>query len=94
MSTCHTLGFLFREKESAAREDNWYRHHRSRLYGKAAQCRHGTGYQDQLIIEARDFLAAIQAGQSQWPSFRDGMEVNRVIEAVWASCDNSSWVEV
>lgn len=55
---------------------------------------HGTGYQDQLIIEARDFLAAIESGQSQWPSFRDGMEVNRVIEAVWSSCGSSSWVEV
>lgn len=55
---------------------------------------HGTGYQDQLIIEARDFLAAIQAGQSQWPTFRDGMEVNRVIDAVWASVEGSGWVDV
>jgi predicted dehydrogenase len=55
---------------------------------------HGTGYQDQLIIEARDFLAAIDAGSSQWPTFRDGMEVNRVIEALWASHERAGWVEV
>ena len=55
---------------------------------------HGTGYQDQLIIEARDFLAAIHAGHSQWPTFRDGMEVNRVIDAVWASVEGSRWVDV
>ena len=55
---------------------------------------HGTGYQDQLIIEARDFLAAVKAGQSQWPTFRDGMEVKRVIDAVWASVESSRWVDV
>jgi predicted dehydrogenase len=55
---------------------------------------HGTGYQDQLIIEARDFLSAIEKGKSQWPTFRDGMEVNQVIEAIWASYENSSWTAV
>ena len=55
---------------------------------------HGTGYQDQLIIEARDFLAAIHAGESRWPTFRDGMEVNRVIEALWASHESQGWVPV
>lgn len=55
---------------------------------------HGTGYQDQLIIEARDFLAAIHAGKSQWPTFRDGHEVNRVIDAIWSSHESKSWVSV
>jgi predicted dehydrogenase len=55
---------------------------------------HGTGYQDQLIIEARDFLAAIHAGKSRWPTFRDGLEVNKVIDAIWASHEASSWVNV
>ena len=45
---------------------------------------HGTGYQDQIIIEARDFLRAIENNQSIWPSFADGMEVNRIIEAAHA----------
>lgn len=55
---------------------------------------HGTGYQDQLIIEARDFLAAIHQGKAQWPTFRDGHEVNKVIDAIWSSHESKSWVNV
>ena len=55
---------------------------------------HGTGYQDQIIIEARDFLRAIETGQPVWPTFRDGMEVNRVIAAAHTSHHTRSWVEV
>ena len=55
---------------------------------------HGTGYQDQIIIEAKDFLEAIAAGESRWPDFREGMEVNRVIEAAHASSETRSWVSV
>ena len=40
---------------------------------------HGTGYQDQIIIEARDFLRAIETRSPVWPTFEDGMEVNQVI---------------
>jgi len=32
---------------------------------------HGTGYQDQIIIEARDFLHAIHSGEAVWPTFRE-----------------------
>ena len=55
---------------------------------------HGTGYQDQLIIEARDFLSAIAQQRSIWPSFRDGAEVNAIIEATWHSIDSRGWVSV
>ncbi len=55
---------------------------------------HGTGYQDQLIIEAKDFLNAIHAGQARWPTFRDGMEVSRVIDAMWQSHDSRQWVDI
>lgn len=55
---------------------------------------HGTGYQDQIIIEARDFLSAIATGQAIWPTFRDGMEVNRVIAAAWESAASGAWVEL
>ncbi len=55
---------------------------------------HGTGYQDQIIIEAKDFLTAIETGQNLWPSFEEGMEVNRVIAAAWASSDTRSWVNI
>ncbi len=55
---------------------------------------HGTGYQDQIIIEARDFLHAIHSGTPVWPTFRDGMEVNRVIAAAHASHAARSWVDI
>ncbi|MFY0691710.1 MAG: Gfo/Idh/MocA family oxidoreductase [Paracoccaceae bacterium] len=55
---------------------------------------HGTGYQDQIIIEARDFLAAIEAGQSLWPTFRDGLEVSEVVEAARRSSDARGWTDI
>ena len=38
---------------------------------------HGTGYQDQIIIEAHDFLKAIDTGEAIWPSFQAGLEVQQ-----------------
>ncbi|WP_439123334.1 Gfo/Idh/MocA family protein [Marivita sp.] len=55
---------------------------------------HGTGYQDQIIIEARDFLKAIETGQSVWPTFADGHEVNRIIAAAHASSSSKSWRDI
>jgi predicted dehydrogenase len=55
---------------------------------------HGTGYQDQIIIEAKDFLTAIATGKAIWPTFRDGMEVNRIIAAAQASAASGAWVEL
>lgn len=55
---------------------------------------HGTGYQDQIIIEARDFLRAIETNQSIWPSFRDGHEVNRIVTAALASSDAKTWQDI
>ena len=55
---------------------------------------HGTGYQDQIIIEARDFLQAIATNAPIWPTFHDGMLVNQVIEAAWLSHAQRRWVDV
>ena len=55
---------------------------------------HGTGYQDQIIIEARDFLAAIEGGAALWPTFRDGLAVTEVVEAVFASARSGQWTPV
>lgn len=55
---------------------------------------HGTGYQDQIVIEARDFLAAIETGRPVWPTFRDGHEVNRLIAAIRASARARAWVSL
>lgn len=53
---------------------------------------HGTGYQDQITIEARDFLQAIAEKKAIWPTFKDGMLVNQVVEAAWASHGQRHWV--
>ncbi len=55
---------------------------------------HGTGYQDQIIIEARDFLKAIETGTPVWPTFQDGMEVNQVVAAALTSSQNKTWINV
>lgn len=55
---------------------------------------HGTGYQDQIIIEAKDFLTALHSGRNIWPTFRDGHEVNRVLAAALASVDSRGWQDV
>lgn len=55
---------------------------------------HGTGYQDQIIIEARDFLAAIEAGAPAWPTFRDGLEVARIVAAARMASERKAWVRV
>lgn len=55
---------------------------------------HGTGYQDQIIIEARDFLTAIETGTSVWPTFRDGLAVAEVIAAARAAHDTGTWQHV
>jgi predicted dehydrogenase len=52
---------------------------------------HGTGYQDQIVIEARDFLSAIHGGEAPWPAFRDGLAVWRVVEAALGSARTRTW---
>jgi predicted dehydrogenase len=55
---------------------------------------HGTGYQDQIIIEARDFLKAIETNKPVWPTFRDGLMVNQAIAAAWVSSEQRRWVKL
>jgi predicted dehydrogenase len=55
---------------------------------------HGTGYGDQIVIEARDFLQAIDTGRPVFPTFRDGLEVARVLAAAARSGRQNQWVRV
>ena len=55
---------------------------------------HGTGYQDQIIIEAKDFLHAIETGEAVWPTFREGLEVARTVAAICESHRTRSWQNV
>ncbi len=55
---------------------------------------HGTGFQDQVIIEAKDFLTAIETGKNVWPTFSEGLEVARTVAAVRESHRTRSWQTV
>jgi predicted dehydrogenase len=55
---------------------------------------HGTGYCDQIIIEVRDFLNAIETGAPVFPTFLDGLEVSRVVAAAFRSNEDRRWVRV
>ena len=55
---------------------------------------HGTGYQDQIIIEAKDFLQAVESGENVWPTFRDGMLVNQIVAAALDSSKTKQWVNI
>ena len=52
---------------------------------------HGTGYQDQIIIEAKDFLDAIETGAPRWPTFRDGLAAQQIVAAARASHAARGW---
>ncbi|MEO0381326.1 MAG: Gfo/Idh/MocA family oxidoreductase [Pseudomonadota bacterium] len=55
---------------------------------------HGTGYQDQIIIEAKDFLTAIHTGQPVWPTFEDGLAVIKITDAALRSAESGTWQTV
>ncbi len=56
---------------------------------------HGTGYQDQIIIEARDFLEAVAENKPRWPTFYDGLASDRAVYAAFESSEsNSKWVDL
>ena len=55
---------------------------------------HGTGYQDQIVIEMKDWLAAIEVGGPRWPSFEEGLAVSRTIAAARRSSASRRWEAV
>ncbi|MEM9734014.1 MAG: Gfo/Idh/MocA family oxidoreductase [Pseudomonadota bacterium] len=64
-------------------------------YGNFCQgAGHGTGYQDQIIIQAAHFLRAIDKGETATPSFQAGLDVARVIDSAWRSHESRSWVTI
>ncbi len=56
---------------------------------------HLLGYEHTFTHEIRDLVLAIGAGEDPAPSFRDGLQVQRVLEAVERSAaDRSTWHDV
>ncbi|MEO0497021.1 MAG: Gfo/Idh/MocA family oxidoreductase [Pseudomonadota bacterium] len=55
---------------------------------------HGTGYVDQIIMQAAAFLKAIETGDTARPNFEDGLAVARVCDAALRSSKTRSWQTV
>ena len=55
---------------------------------------HQLGFNELKAIEIRDLLTAIAGGPAVGPDFREGWEVQRVVEAVYTSAREGRWVEV
>jgi levoglucosan dehydrogenase len=54
----------------------------------------GVGYGETKIIECHDLMAAIANGTAADPSFEDGYRIACITDAILASAEASSWVEV
>ena len=55
---------------------------------------HGTGYQDQIIIEAAHFLRAVADGSPASPDFAMGYAVHQVVAAAEESSRRRGWVDM
>jgi len=55
---------------------------------------HGTGYSAQIVIEARDFLNAIETHGAIFPTFEDGLQVSRIVAAISRSHLEGRWVRI
>ena len=54
----------------------------------------GRGIKTKSLLKQRIFLTAIEAGESKWPDFNEGLAVNRVIAATLQSSRERTWVEL
>jgi predicted dehydrogenase len=68
-----------------------HRYGNSLLFNAAAM---GTGYLDSITNQMYDLLSAIEGDGKIEPSFYDGWQVNRLIDAIVESSSNSRWVAV
>ena len=52
------------------------------------------GYEHTFVHQVADFLAGLASGEAASPTFRDALETQKVCDAVLASADSGSWVDV
>jgi predicted dehydrogenase len=55
---------------------------------------HQLGFNDLKVIEVRDLLLGLSGGPAPWPDFREGYEVQKVVDAVLRSARERRWVMV
>lgn len=55
---------------------------------------HQIGFNDLKAIEARDFLQAVAGGPRKGPDFREGYEMQKLVELAYRSAREQRWLEV
>ena len=54
----------------------------------------GLGYNEFKAIEVCDVVRSVATGKVNWPSFRDGHEIMKMVDACFKSSKQRSWVDV
>ena len=52
------------------------------------------GYEHTFVHQVADFLEGLASGEAASPTFRHALETQKVCDAVLASADSGSWVDV
>ena len=55
---------------------------------------HQIGFNELKAIEVRDFLQAVAGGPAKGPDFREGYEIQRLVELAYRSASEKRWLEV
>lgn len=55
---------------------------------------HQIGFNDLKAIEVRDFLVAVAGGPVKGPDFREGYEVQKLVELAYRSAKEKRWLDV
>ena len=55
---------------------------------------HSLGYMDVKICELHELLGAIEGGTAVWPSFADGLVIEKVMDAVDRSVQSGAWTDI
>lgn len=55
---------------------------------------HGIGYADSFVIEVAEFIRSIAEDTHFSPSFEDGVQCQKVLEAIEQSATNRTWIKV
>ncbi|HYZ64158.1 MAG TPA: Gfo/Idh/MocA family oxidoreductase, partial [Acetobacteraceae bacterium] len=55
---------------------------------------HQLGFNDLKAIEARDFLHGVAGNQRKGPDFREGYEVQKLVDLAYRSARKRQWLEV
>lgn len=55
---------------------------------------HQIGFNDLKAIEVRDFLGAVAGGSPKGPDFREGYEIQQLVDLAYRSSREKRWQEV